>query len=174
MLKYLLPALFLFSLPLRADDLDTGISKISNDLSAAVTKSGSKKISVIDFADLDGRTSEFGRFMAEQLSVSLVNSSKDFAVMDRANMASILKEHQLTASGLVNPDNARKLGQFAGVDAIVLGTITPFGASLSVTAKVISTETTQVLGATKATIARSKDIDAMLPTAKAAPTCRLT
>jgi hypothetical protein len=38
-----------------------------------------------------------------------------------------------------------------------------------VTAKVISTETTQVLGATKATIPRSKEIDEMLAPAKGAP-----
>jgi hypothetical protein len=169
MLKYLIPVLLLVTVSLQAEDIDAGITKLSTDLSAAITKSGSKKISVIDFTDLDGRGSELGRFMAEQLSVSLVNSAKDFAVMDRANLASILKEHKLTASGLVNPDNARKLGQFAGVDAIILGTITPFGQSLIVTAKAISTETTQILGVGKATVARSQDVDAMLVPPKTVP-----
>jgi TolB-like protein len=162
MLKYLLLVLLFIPLSLKADDLDTGLAKLSGDLSAAISKSGSKKISVIDFTDLEGHDSDFGRFLAEQLSVALVNSSKDFAVMDRANMKSILTEHKLTASGLVNPDNARKLGQFAGVDAIVLGSITRFGDSLFITAKAISTETTQVLAAAKITVARTKDIDAML------------
>lgn len=162
MLKYFLLALLIIPVSLQADDLDTGLAKLSGDLSAAISKSGSKKISVIDFTDLEGHDSDFGRFLAEQLSVALVNSSKDFAVLDRANLKSILSEHKLTASGLVNPDNAKKLGQFAGVDAIVLGSITRFGDSLFITAKAISTETTQVLAAVKITIPRTKDIDTML------------
>jgi len=34
-----------------------------------------------------------------------------------------MTEHKLTATGLVDPENAKKLGMFAGVDALVLGTM---------------------------------------------------
>ncbi|HWD38290.1 MAG TPA: FlgO family outer membrane protein [Fimbriimonas sp.] len=169
-IRYLLLSLVVLHTLARAEDLDSGINKLSADLSVGIAKSGSKKISVIDFSDLQGRDSDFGRFIAEQLSVSLVNSAKDYAVLDRANMKSILDEHKLTASGLVNPDNARKLGQFAGVDAIVLGSISTFGQSVYVTAKAISTETTQVLAAARLTISRSKDIDVMLVSKQSATT----
>jgi TolB-like protein len=145
-----------------AEDLDSGLAKLSDGLAAAVTKSGTKKISVVDFADLQGSTNELGRYIAEQVSVSLVNSAKEYSVIDRANLKRILDEHKLTASGLIDPENARQLGKFAGVDAIILGTITPFGDSIVVTAKVISTETTQVLGAAKISVVRSKDVTALM------------
>lgn len=145
-----------------ADDLDTAIAKLSGDISSAVSVAGVQKLSVIDFTDLQGRTSELGRFVAEQLSVSLVLARQGFAVVDRANMKSILEEHKLTASGLVNPENARKLGQFSGVDSIVLGSITVLGNSLSITVKVISTETTQVIAASRVNLPRSKEIDSLL------------
>ncbi len=141
-----------------ADDLETGLTKLAQELAIAASKSSGKKISVVDFTDLQGNTSELGRYIAEQLSVSLVGSAKDFSVMDRANLKSVLEEHKLTASGLVNPENARKLGQFSGVDAIVLGSITPFEQSFSITAKIISTETTQVLGAGRIRADRTKDL----------------
>lgn len=153
----------------RAEDLDAGLAKLADNLASGISKSPTKKVSVIDFTDLQGNTSELGRYIAEQLSVSLVNSSKDFTVMDRANLKSLLDEHKLTASGLVNPENARKVGQFAGVDAIILGSITQFGETFTVTARVIATETSQVLAATKISIARSNEISAMLRPETAVP-----
>jgi len=41
-------------------------------------------------------------------------SKRDFSVLDRANLNSILAEHKLTAKGLVDPENAKKLGMFSG------------------------------------------------------------
>lgn len=158
----LLVSSLLFASALLAEDFESGLGKLSENLAAGIGKADSKKISVIDFTDLQGHTSELGRYVAEQLSVSLVNSGKGFSVMDRANMKSILDEHKLTASGLVNPEKARELGRFSGVDAIVLGNITLFGDTISITAKAVSTETTQVLAATKIGLTRTKDLDALL------------
>lgn len=45
-------------------------------------------------------------------------AAEGITVVDRANINAIMVEHQLTAEGLVKPENAKKLGQFAGVDAI--------------------------------------------------------
>ena len=75
----------------------------------------------------------------------------DFSVLDRANLRNILAEHKLTSKGLVDPDNAKKLGQFAGVDALILGTIIPKGThTVSLTAKIITTDTAEVIGAARA------------------------
>ncbi|MEI9864887.1 MAG: CsgG/HfaB family protein [Limisphaerales bacterium] len=75
---------------------------------------------------------------------------RDFSVLDRANLKSILAEHKLTSTGLIDPDNAKKLGQFAGVDALILGTIIPRGQNISVTAKIITTDTAEIVGAGRA------------------------
>src|SRR4051794_7750467 len=110
---------------LRAEspDIDTELTGLAQKLGAAVKENGKKKVTVLDFTDLEGQTSELGRYIAEQLTVDLVMNRKDFAVLDRANLKSILAEHKLTATGLVEPENAKKLGMFSGVDALVLGTI---------------------------------------------------
>jgi len=135
---------------LQAQEMDKEISNLADKLAASIKESAKKKVAVIDFTDLQGASSELGKYIAEQLTVDLVMIKKDFAVLDRANLRSILAEHKLTATGLVEPANAKKLGMFAGVDAIVLGTITPRGYNMTLTAKLITTDTAEIVGAAKA------------------------
>jgi hypothetical protein len=140
----------LSSLLAHAQDLDTALSKLTDDLAAKIKAGGCKKVTVLDFTDLQGGSSELGRYIAEQLNVDLVMTKHDFAVLDRANLKSILAEHKLTATGLVDPENAKQLGKFAGVDALIIGNITPYGKHIKLAVKVITTETAEIVGAAKA------------------------
>lgn len=130
-------------------EIDTELSKLAERLAAPIKENGKKKVTVLDFTDLQGGSSELGRYIAEQLTVDLVMAKRDFSVLDRANLKSILAEHKLTSQGLVDPDNAKKLGQFAGVDALILGTLTPKDQMISFTAKVITTDTAEIVAASK-------------------------
>lgn len=140
-------------------DMDKEISAIAEKLAAQVKESGRKKVTVLDFSDLQGNTTELGRFLAEQVSVSLVEKRSGFSVMDRANLKTILAEHKLTVEGLVEPENAKKLGQFSGVDAIVLGSATTLGSEVAITAKIIATDTAEIVGAAKGRIPKANNID---------------
>jgi len=141
----------LFCATVLAQDIDTELSKLADNLAGQIKDQGKKKVTVIDFTDLQGGSSELGKYIAEQLTVDLVMDKKDFSVLDRANLKSILAEHKLTATGLVDPDTAKKLGQFAGVDAIILGTFTPKEQNITLTTKIITTDTAEIIGAAKAT-----------------------
>ena len=160
-------AIVLIFAPLRliAEDFEAGLREMTKTLTDLTTKAGIKRISVLDLTDLQGNNNELGRYIAEQLSVGLANSANGFSVMNRANLLSVLKEHKLTAEGLINPKTAREFGQFAGVDALVLGTITPLGDSLSITTQIIQTETAQIVGGKTARLARSKETDDLLSSA---------
>ena len=135
---------------LRGQDMDTEISNLATNLASVIQKQEKKKVAVIDFSDLEGRSSDLGKYVAEQLTVDLVMVRHDFSVLDRGNLRKILAEHKLTATGLVDPDNAKKLAQFSGVDAIILGTVTPKKQNVAVTAKIITTDTAEIVGAGKA------------------------
>lgn len=140
----------LCSLIARAQDMDTELTKLTEDLAGKITANGNKKVTVLDFTDLQGGSSELGKYIAEQLTVDFVMSKRDFTVLDRANLKSILAEHKLTATGLVDPENAKQLGKFAGVDALIIGNIIPIGSNTTLTVKIITTETAEVVGAAKA------------------------
>jgi hypothetical protein len=134
----------------RAQDMDTELSKLTEDLAGKIKDHGSKKVTVLDFTDLQGGSSELGKYIAEQLTVDFVMTKRDFSVLDRANLKSILAEHKLTATGLVDPENAKKFGLFAGVDALIIGNIIPVGTNINLTVKIITTETAEVFGGAKA------------------------
>jgi TolB-like protein len=143
----------LLSLPAFAQpqEMDKELASLADKLGAVVRENNKKKVTVLDFTDLQGSPQgELGRYIAEELTVNLVMNKKDFAVLDRANLNKILAEHKLTATGLVDPENAKKLGQFAGVDALILGTIIPKNGNISLTAKLITTDTAEVAGAARA------------------------
>jgi TolB-like protein len=116
----------------------------------------------VDFNDLQGNITELGRFLAEEFSTALVSSGKGFEVVDRTHLKSILAEHKLSTTGLIDPQTARKLGQIVGVEAIVTGTITPFGDSVRISIKVLVTDTAKVITASSDNIPKTKAIEELL------------
>jgi TolB-like protein len=139
-----------------AEAFDSQMALITDKIAEAVTKARLKAVTVAGFTDLHDKESDLGLFLADQVSAGLVQ--KECQVVDRRNVARILAEHQLTASGLVDPENAKKLGQFAGLDAIVIGTITPLSGTIRVTVKVLATDSAKLLAAASADIPKTNSI----------------
>lgn len=126
--------------------LDDEIHRVGQTLSTQLVAKQRPKIATLDFTDLQGRPNELGRFLAEQLSVDMV-AAVGVTVVDRANISAVMAEHKLTAEGLVNPENARKLGQFAGVDALLIGNVAAMDGMFTMTIRAISTETAEIVAA---------------------------
>jgi TolB-like protein len=135
---------------------DSPLAKITDQIATAVNNANLKAVTVPGFTDLHDNESDLGLFLADQVSAGLVQ--KKCAVVDRKNVDKILAEHKLTTSGLVDPENAKKLGQFAGVDAIVIGTIIPLTGTIRVTVRVLATDSARVLAATSADIPKTNSI----------------
>jgi len=153
----------------QAQEMDKELTEMATELAASIKESSKKKVTVLDFTDLQGGSSELGKYVAEQLTVDLVIAKKDFTVLDRYNLNKILAEHKLTATGLIDPENAKKLGQFAGVDALILGTITPRGQKVNITAKIITTDTAAIVGAAKAEFLSDEAVQQLLSKSADAP-----
>ena len=153
---------WLYASVVYGQDMDKELSTLAQGIAKVVKDSDRKKVAVLDLTDLQGNQSELGRYLAEQITLNLVMEKQGFSVLDRANLNKILAEHKLTATGLVDPENAKKLGQFAGVDAIIVGNLVPMGQNVELSAKVIATDTAEIVGASKGRIQRSKDIELML------------
>ena len=138
------------------------INKLSAFMAEKISKANKSKIAVVDFTDLQGNVTELGRFHAEILSVALAGRNQGFTVVDRTHLKSIIAEHKLSASGLIDPGTARKLEKIAGVDALITGTITPFGETVNISAKVLDTESAVIIGATIGNIPKTGDIEDLL------------
>lgn len=150
------------AIPLQAQEMNKELSDMATKLAASIKENGQKKATVMDFTDLDEKPIALGKYIADRLTVNLVMIKTGFSVLDRAHLKKILAEHKLTATGLINPENAKKLGQFAGVDAIVVGKITPLGQQVSVTAQIITTEGADVVGSAVAEFRSNEAIEKLI------------
>jgi hypothetical protein len=145
----------------RAQTLDQEISVLAGKLSKALAAQGFKHVAAVDFTDLQGQPTELGRFLSEQLAVEIV-SGAGVSMVDRANIKSILAEHKLTEEGLVNPANAKKLGQFAGVDAILIGNVTALDDGVVLMVKAIATSSADIVAAGRAKFPKTSEIQQLL------------
>lgn len=138
------------------------IERLSSAMTENIAKGGKKTIAVVDFTDLQGNVTELGRFIAEEFSASLAGAGRGFEVIDRTHLKVLLKEHKLAVTDIMDPSTARKLGQIAGVDALITGTITPFGDTVRLSVKILDTTTAKVIGASRGNIAKTKAIEELL------------
>jgi TolB-like protein len=138
------------------------IKSLSSSMAENIVKAGKKTIAVVDFVDLQGNVTELGRFIAEEFSIALTIVRKGFKVVDRTHLKTILKEHKLVITGMIDPTTAKKLGQISGVDSLVTGTITPFGDSVRLAVKILDTATGDVIDALSGDIAKTKAIEELL------------
>jgi TolB-like protein len=138
------------------------IKALSATMVEKIAEAAKKNIAVADFTDLQGNTTELGRFLAEELSADLAEEGKGFDVVDRNNLKNILTEHKLSMSGLVDPRTVKEVGRITGLDAIVTGTVTIFSDSVRVSARVTATDTAKVIVVAKGDITRTKAIEELL------------
>ena len=158
------------------------IKMLSNETAFWMVKSGSvSKVAVVDFLDLQGSMTELGRFLAEEMSLNLTQINqhgkidfqgkvlipgKDrntfFDIIDRTHLATLLKEHQLSMTGVVESSIRRKIGEISGVDALVTGTVTRFVDKVSVTIKVLDTQTAKVICSAKTDLPLTSSIKSIL------------
>ena len=114
---------------------------------------------VLKFQDrTDGKAQTDGKSVADKvaelLSVELM-AAPEFVMVEREELDRILKEHELNLSGVVSTDEAVKAGRLTGARLIIMGSIIDTGTDRNLVAKIVSTETSRVLG----TIAKGKVSD---------------
>lgn len=147
-----------------AADIHRELDDIAKRLATKIEETGRSKVAVADFTDLHSVVHELGRFISEEVSTNLVLSARGFSVIDRNHLRTILKEQKLSMSGLMDPENQKKLGKILGVDALVLGSITPFGESYRVTFKVVATDTARVVTADRGMVPKTPATDELWET----------
>lgn len=144
--------------PSASQEFQREIDRIAEEISTTAAKAELKNVAVLDFTDLQGNVQELGRFMAEELTISLVLKERPFKTIDRANLRNILLENKLSATGLINPENAKKL-KISGVDGLIRGTLTPYGESIRLTIQIIAVETAEIVGAARGIVPKTSAMD---------------
>lgn len=149
--------------PAAPTGLDEGIQDLTTQIVPQVQKLGKKRIAVVDFAQLDGQVSDLGRYLAEELSGGLIQADASLRVVDRQHLARIIAEQKLSVVGVTEPGSVQKLGQLAGADVLVTGSIVGLEDRVRITAKLLSTATAQIIGAAQTTVPDDGDVRTLAP-----------
>ena len=145
LLSMLLSSLLVASPLLAGDD---PYEDMAVKLSAkAGKKLSEKKIAILTFDYIDGRSSTGGRVVSEKLTNRFVELG-DMTVIERGMVEKVMKELEFQNTGSVDPEKAKKLGKGLGVEAIVTGTLQDesYG-NVEINARVIKTETYEIIAA---------------------------
>ncbi len=91
-----------------------------------------RTVAVGKFDAIGAFTSQYGDWdvgggLAAMLNTALVESGR-FIVLERANINQILSEQEFKAQGLVNKETGPALGKLSGVQLLIYGSVTEFGA----------------------------------------------
>jgi hypothetical protein len=112
-----------------------------------ISLAGVKKVAVLDFTVNGGDSPDVGQFISNQMvkyllqegrgiteiSGGIFSSSKEgrclipnletgcFQVIERSRLQAVMAEAGIGESGLVQPDQSKKLGELAGIDVIITG-----------------------------------------------------
>ncbi len=128
---------------------DDDAKKPSAPISAAIIRfqdrtEGAKVVGTVGGAEKSDRVSDK---VTDLLSAEL-SAAPELMLVERDELEKILKEHELNLSGLVGADDAIKAGRLTGAKLLITGSVIDTGTDRYLVAKVISTETSRVLGAT--------------------------
>jgi TolB-like protein len=148
---------FLFS----QETLDQRVTNLSQQIAEQMTENKKTTIAVVEFSDLQGNITDFGRFLAEELITRLYQTKK-FKVIERQQLNKVIAEQKLSLTGIIEPNSAKKLGKLLGVDAVAAGTITDLAQSLRVNARLISTETGEIFAVAATEIFKDESVTKLM------------
>lgn len=102
-----------------AQDIRAGVEQLAFQIDKAAPEGRQLRVAVADFPDLQGVTSDFGRYVASRMTTRLAQSPR-FFVIERQRLGQVLAELKFSMSDLVDPAKAKQLGRMAGVEAILI------------------------------------------------------
>ncbi|MEM8734846.1 MAG: CsgG/HfaB family protein [Planctomycetota bacterium] len=118
---------------------------IAFPLNAAVKPDSNQPLSLA-VLPFDTQGDKEAALLISQLLTAELSTSVDLMLVEREELDHVFEEMKLTLSGLVKQSDAIQIGQLTGAQILVTGSMLDVGAKRYLIAKLISTETSRVLG----------------------------
>ncbi len=147
--------------PTRIDDLDSKLTDLTNQIIFSLSETKRTRIAIIEFSDLEGNITEFGKYLSEELIARLFRTGK-FKVIERHFLNKVIEEHKLSYTHFFDEKSVRDIGRFLGVDAIASGSVTDLGNSVKVNARLIATETGSIFSVASVEILKDEKVARLL------------
>ena len=130
------------------------IKDMAKAMSFAAAGRKIKRVAVVPFNAPSGSASFSGAIVSERLVIQIL-ARGELDLVERGQLDKILEEQRLGVFGIMDQDTVKTLGKVLGVDAILTGTIVELkGDRVEINARLIHTETAQVLAADTVSVAK--------------------
>ncbi|MBD3344239.1 MAG: hypothetical protein GF401_04165 [Chitinivibrionales bacterium] len=139
------------------ESLDALAGQIVKDLSTFEKK----VVALRDFAHLEGKITQLGRFIAEELTTRLYRTGR-FEIIERQLLHRTMHEHKLNMMSMVDQQSAVKLGRLIGAQVIASGSLTDLGSSIKVNARLVDTENGKVFSVASVTIPKTTTVASLM------------
>lgn len=130
-----------------AESVDEAVEQIAQKFVASrLGVDESMRVAVTSFVSTDRQTTQLTNLLMIALTGKMVQHGNGvFRVIERAQLENALQEIQLSEVDLFNPSSAKEFGNFLGVDALVVGEITPLSDRVRIDSRLIDVETIETI-----------------------------
>ena len=119
---------------------------------------------ILDFEDLDGVITHFGRYVADKLYIRLSIQETNITYIERQNIEYVLQEQQFQISGYVDKETATKISQLTGATHILNGVVTELEEMISIDIKILNVENGTVIGGISREIEKTREVASLVST----------
>lgn len=153
--------------------LSTQLDNLTDQIMGSLNQNQKNKIAIMEFVDMQGNVSNFGKYISEELTTRLYRTGK-FEVIERQLLDKIIQEQKISLSGIVDENSAVELGRILGVDAIATGTIGDLGISVKINARLISAESGKLFSVASVEIPKDDKVKVLLSQSVITTTATIT
>ena len=126
-------------------NMSTGKKTEQAKLAGEIKTVNNITVAIIDFESKAPGNPDLGQQLGDILTARL-SIYNQFRLVERKRLEDLLKEHQLNLTGMVDTNQAVKVGKMAGAKIMVFGRAFTVDRDLYIVAKIVGTETSQVKG----------------------------
>lgn len=153
--------MLLIYIPVYSDSIDLKIAAFVDNMENNVTENMVIAVGNIVYSDNE-LGSEFSRLFKQKLCIALQRSGT-FELSDADNLDMIREQWDFQHSGLVNVNNAVRIGELAAVEALLLGSYFDNGSSINVYLNLTDVENGTIISVEELVIAKSDISVSILP-----------
>ncbi|HYR27809.1 MAG TPA: FlgO family outer membrane protein [Thermoanaerobaculia bacterium] len=145
-----------------AETLEDAIATLAQKISSSAQEQKKRKIAVLPFDEAEGRKTVLATYVPETLVTNLFQLGR-YEIVERQLLEKVIGELRMqNREGAFDPKTAAQVGQIAGVEAIVTGTITEFPEYIAINCRIIDTTTATVFGAAATKFAKDANLKALM------------
>jgi TolB-like protein len=151
------------STPTVTTALEIAIRGLADKLAARLAETKQVRVGILEFLDLQGRISQLGKFIGEDLTTAFFEKGK-FSLVERSLLQQVMREHALTQSGMIDITQAQEIGKAVGAEAIITGSLSDIGNEIKANARLIDVRAGTVLAVAGENIAKTENVAKMFNT----------